>query len=111
MNQDKARACKKYASALHRDAPVAIVDRGAYYSILGKGVMITSKMDDHDDSFTLNTPFSSTREEVQRRTDISTYIEHTGKARALIQVHQGCIAKHPGLESLLAGDPTRMERH
>ena len=33
LNQDKARACKRYASALPRDAPVAIVDGGADYSI------------------------------------------------------------------------------
>ena len=104
MNQDKARACKRYASALPRDAPVAIVDGGADYSILGKGFMITSKIDDHDGSFTLNTPFSSTREEVERGTGILPYIDHVGRARALIQEYQGCIAKNPGLESLLASD-------
>ena len=104
LNQDKARACERYASALPRDAPVAIVDGGADYSILGKGFMITSKIDDHDGSFTLNTPFSGTREEVERGSGIATYVDYDGKARALVQVHQGCIAKNPGLESLLASD-------
>ena len=66
--------------------------------------MITSEIDYHDGSFTLNTPFSSTREEVERGTGISTYIDHAGRERVLIQIHQGCIAKNPGLESLLASD-------
>ena len=104
LSQDKARAYKKYALALHKDAPVAIVDGRAYYSILGKGLMITSKINDHDCSFTLNTPFSSTREEVKLGTSISTYLDHTGRAKALIQVHQECITKKLGLESLLASD-------
>ena len=66
LNQDKAKACKTYASALPRNTPVAIVDGGADHSILGKGFMITSKTDGHNGSFTLNTPFSSTREEVEK---------------------------------------------
>ena len=104
LKQGKARACEKYASALLSDAPVAIVDGGADYSILGKGFMIMSKIDDHDRSFALNTPFSCTSEEVERRIGISTYVDPAGRAKALIQIYQGCIAKNPGLESLLASD-------
>ena len=90
LNQGKARACKKYASALPRDAPIAIVDGGPDYSILGRGFMIASKVNDHDGSFVL---FSSTKEEVERGTGISTYLDRTSRAKSLIQVHQERIAK------------------
>ena len=33
LSQDNTRAYKKYALVLHKDAPVAIVDGRAYYSI------------------------------------------------------------------------------
>ena len=81
---------------------MAIVDGGTDYSVLGKGFMVKSKIDDHDGSFTLNT--HCTREEVERGTGISTYLDYTSRAKALVQVLQGCIAKKSGLESLLARD-------
>ena len=93
LKKGKAKVCKKYASIPPRGSPVAIVDGGADYSILGKGFMIMSKIDNHDDLFTLNTLFSSTREEAELWTAISTYLHYNGKSKALIQVHQGCIAK------------------
>ena len=104
LDKAKAKACKMYARDLPNDAPVGIVDGGADFTVLYRGFKITSLYDGHGATTALNSLFSSIGRLLLRGTGLTTYLNHEGKAMALLQIYQGCVGDQAENETLVASD-------